>query len=291
MINLTHSDLDGAISAILVNEYANQKNISCNIIKARYDTIDEIFSYNYKKDDYIIITDISLKNEPEWISSVNNVLLIDHHSGVERSKIKDKNKIIDSSEGTSACKLVYNYFTSKVDVPIFNEDFKRLMIFGHDYDSWTHEYKSSKSLNYLYYFYHFERFVDRFKFGFKNFTKDEILFLKCKNNEIKNILTNMDYSVINDDVAFIIENDNLNEIAEELYMNRGFKYVFMYSPKRKVLSLRSHKDAIIHCGEFLQVFGGGGHRCSGGISVSGDAQISEVLKGFEVVYDEYHPVF
>jgi oligoribonuclease NrnB/cAMP/cGMP phosphodiesterase (DHH superfamily) len=287
IINYSHSDTDGCVCSILVNEYARQKNIPCVVNKARYEIIDELFKDNYSKEDFHIITDISLKNEPEWLKNVNNVLLIDHHSGNEKSTLK--NKVIDSHEGTSACKLVYEYFTSKGCV--YDEKFKKLMELGHDHDSWNHLFKSSKALNYLYYFYTFGRFFDRFKNGFDKFSKDELCFLKCKNDEIKYALTNLEYSAIIDDVAFIIVENNLSEVAEELYTNRGFMYVFMYSPQRKALSMRSRKDATIHCGEFLQLFGGGGHRNSGGVLVDGNSKIDEVLKGFRLVYEEYHPPF
>jgi oligoribonuclease NrnB/cAMP/cGMP phosphodiesterase (DHH superfamily) len=290
IVCISHSDLDGVVSALLVKEYASQRNIPFEVYKARYDNIDAIFNQRYSKDIMMFITDISLKTEPDWIGDVNNIILIDHHTGSENSKIKKK--VVDIAEGTSGCKLVFDYLNKSQagEVPFFNDKFRQLMELGHDYDSWTHKTIASKALNYLYYFYKFERFYDRFKYGFDEFTKDELCFLKCKNAEIKNILTNMEFSVINDDVAFIIVDDNVNEVAEELYKNRGFMYVFMYSPKRKVLSLRSRKDAVIHCGEFLRMFGGGGHRCSGGVSAN-DVKINEVLNGFEVVYDEYHPVF
>lgn len=289
IINITHSDLDGAVCGILVKEYARQKGIPCDTIKARYDTVDKIFSELYKGNskDFYIITDISLPNESPFIGNVNNILLIDHHSGIENSNIKHKK--IDSSEGTSACKLVYDYFTEKSIV--YDSKFTKLMELGHDYDSWTHKFKSSKALNYIYFLYYFERFVDRFENGFDGFTKDELLFLKCKMEQIKNILTNLEVSVINDDIAFVVEEDNINEIAEELRINRGFKYVFIYSQKRKTLSMRSSSDAIIHCGEFLQLLGGGGHKCTGGVIVKNENTIKEVLDAFEVVYDEYHPPF
>lgn len=287
IINITCSDLDGAVSAILVKEYARQKNIPCDIIKGRYDTIETIFSDNYSKENYIIITDMTMKNEPEWIGNVTNVLLIDHHNGSDKSRIK--NKVVDSAEGTSACKLVYDYFTSKGCV--YDDKFKKLMELGHDFDSYTHSLATSKALNYLYYLYYFERFVDRFKSGFVKFSKDELTFIKCKINEIKNSLTKLEFNAINDDVAFIVSDDNITEITEELLTNRGFMYVFVYSPVRKALSLRSSNSATINCGEFLEIFDGGGHKFSGGIRIKDMKEIDDILKGFEVAYEEFHSIF
>lgn len=279
IINITHSDMDGAVCAILIKEYARQKNIECETIKFKYnDNINDLIKGNEKNK--IIITDIS----PDDLKDNNNILLIDHHLGSDVSPIK--NKYIDVNEGTSACKLVYEYFT-KAGIN-FDVKFKRLMEMGHDYDSWTHKYKASKLLNYLFGFYYFNRFVNRFEYGFDKFTEDEQTFLKCKINDIKNILTNLKFTAINDKVAFVIEEHNLADIAEELYSNRGFLYVFMYSPKRQAISMRCHNDALINCGEFLELFGGGGHRTSGGVIVKDEKKIDEILKAFQIIYDEYH---
>lgn len=284
IISISHSDLDGSICSILVKEYARQKGIECEVIKYGYGSkidLNQILEEN--KNNKIIITDIS----PDGIKNSDNILLIDHHLGSEESEIK--NKVVDIGEGTSACRLVYNYFT-KAGI-VFNEKFTKLMELGHDYDSWTHKYKASKAVNYLFGLYYFYRFVDRFEHGFDKFTEDEQTFLKCKYRDIKNILTNLKYNAINDKVAFVIEENNLSDIAEELYMNRGFLYVFIYSPKRNSMSMRCHNDALINCGEFLELFGGGGHRNSGGVVVKDEKKIDEILKAFEIVYDEFHSIF
>lgn len=279
IINISHSDLDGAVCSILVKEYARQKKIPCEVLKFGYkDNIHELLKGN--ENNKIIITDIC----PRDVEDSNNILLIDHHQGAEECLIK--NKIVNSNEGTSGCKLVYDYFT-KAGI-VFDEKFRRLMEMGHDYDSWTHKYKASKLLNYLFGFYYFYRFVDRFEYGFDKFTEDEQTFLRCKQNDIKNILTNLKYSAINDKVAFVIEEHNLADIAEELYQNRGFLYVFMYSPKRNSMSMRSHNDAIINCGEFLEIFGGGGHRTSGGVVIKEESKINEILDAFKIIFEEYH---
>ena len=46
IINYSHSDLDGVVCSILVNEYSNQRNIPCRIIKTRYDNTMAIRRYS-----------------------------------------------------------------------------------------------------------------------------------------------------------------------------------------------------------------------------------------------------
>lgn len=283
---ISHSDLDGVVSAILVQEYCRQKGYELEIHKAHYSDILKTFKEVYDKKSLVILTDVSFDDkEPEWVKDANNILMIDHHT-TNTSKIKNKYIKFDKC----ASSLVYEYFTNKGFV--FNEKFKNLVTLANDYDLFIKKYQLSTMLNYLYFLYKFEGFLNRFKDGYDTLNKEEIFYLKQKQKQIKNILTNLEFNVINEHVAFVTTEECLNEISVDLYTNRGFIYVFIYNPTMKSLSLRSRNDAIIHCGEFLQLFGGGGHKCAAGLVIGDNLnKINEVLKGFEIAYDEYHPVF
>ncbi len=274
---ITHADLDGVACAILVQEYCKEKGHDLEIYKAHYSDVNRIFNEVYDKRSLVMLTDISLEAEPSWIAEANNVLLIDHHITV-KSKIKNQYVKFDRA----GCNLVYDYYTEKGFV--YKPEFKTLMTLANDYDLFSDKYKMSNMLNYLFFLYKFEGFLNRFKDGYDTMTQEEVFYLKQKQKQIKNVLTNMEFSAINEHVAFVTTQDFLNEISRELYTNRGFIYVFIYNPIMKSLSLRAKNDAVIHCGEFLQIYGGGGHRCAGGITIGDDLKkIDEILKGFGVI--------
>ena len=290
VVNITHSDVDGATCAILIKEFCRQKGFECEVHKATVNNIDSIFKdvYNESHDQLTIITDVSFKNEPSLVETATNIVLIDHHGTANKSKVKKK--LVKTDEGESATRLVYNYLTRLGTN--FDEKFKKLADIAHDYDTYALTMATSRAVNYLYYFYYFERFVSRFKNGFDKLTEDELLFLKCKRDQIKKALTNLKVTdIMENEVAFIIEEDNINELAEHLYKEQNYKYVFIYSPKRSTLGMRSCPDAPIHCGEFLELFGGGGHLHSGGVQVKTMADIDKILDGFETVWYEFHPPF
>lgn len=285
VVSITHSDLDGVVCAILIKEYCRQKGHELEIFKAHYNDIDTIFKDNYDKNKFIIISDISLQKEPEWATKVNNILYIDHHSTVKSNL---KNKYVNYTK--AGCQLVFEYFSQRGVK--FSPEFEKLTKLANDYDLWQNKYKLSTMVNYLYFLYKFESFLTRFTKGFNELSKEELFYLQQKQREIRNVLTNIKYDAINEHVAFVTTGDYINEISKELYTNRGFMYVFIYNPDLKSLSLRGNNDCVIHCGEFLEMFGGGGHRGSGGLYIGDNIKkISEVLKGFEVAYDTYHPIF
>jgi oligoribonuclease NrnB/cAMP/cGMP phosphodiesterase (DHH superfamily) len=84
ILNVTHVDLDGIVSTINLKNYFND----VFFIQKNYDTVNEFFTEIvfkdkcvYKKPDFIIVTDISIKEEviQECEERGINLLILDHH--------------------------------------------------------------------------------------------------------------------------------------------------------------------------------------------------------------------
>lgn len=276
--NITHSDLDGVVSSILLHDYFDGKEgIEFTKIKATYRSVGDIFKRYYTSTGIFFITDISLPDESiiPNIEDKTNIILLDHHPQEVPSKIKKQ--IVKINEG-AGCKLVYNYLLTKNH--IFSEPLKKLMLLGNDYDTWVHAYPFSKKLNYLFYYYGFMDFFERFKCGIDQLLDSEKKFLMLKQKEIENILNRLHYDEINSRLAFVIANHEIDEIADFVIHKHNFENVIIFNKRNKVLSFRNRKDSTIDLGKFLKQFNGGGHKNAAGVAIKDDNDIANIIEKF-----------
>lgn len=282
IVNLTHRDLDGVVSSILINDWCEAKGFEFTKIPATYRNIDDIFKRFYNQKDFFIISDISINNEDVIpnIEDKNNILIIDHHPRKVTSKIKKQVLRLDEGAG---CRLTYKYLEGKGHK--FSKSLERLMILGNDFDLYKNNYKASKIMNHLFFFYNFRDFFERFKCGFTGeFLESEKKFLLYKQKEIRNILDNISYDTLSPRVAFTIAFAEIDEVAEHIIKKYDFECVVIYNPNMKTLSFRSKMDSIIDLGLFLNKYKGGGHAHAAGVSITDDNQIADILEKFvEVV--------
>lgn len=281
IINLTHKDLDGVVCAILIQEYARQKNFNYEVHPCTYRDIEEIYrgipNYNgLLKEQVIVLSDISFNKEPLDIGEYSNIMLIDHHP-TAHSKIKSQKLVLD---GPAACKLCFDLFTdmgAKYDVK-----FKTLMELANDYDTFTHKYPLSKQLNYIYFYHGFKAFMQRFSQGMSLFTDMEKDHLAWKKMEIEKILAELEIQKINDKIAFVVANKEIDEVAQHIYTNLGYTYVMLYKPSAKAVSFRSRKDAKMEdLGGWLHFLGlGGGHKHAASCFVKSDDAIADLVESF-----------
>lgn len=160
ILNITHDDLDGAVSAIVI------KNVYPNCITARtkYDgplyreAIDQILQAD--KYDGIIFSDFCPNDE--MIDAVHKVkkpyLVIDHH---QTAKIRDDDVfgLYYVVQGRCGALLCLDYFKDVADLSLLYD----LCEVTNDHDLWLRKMiPLSDDLNTLLYEYGFNRFIDKF---------------------------------------------------------------------------------------------------------------------------------
>jgi len=276
IINITHKDTDGVICAILLYNFAISKGCGFQKLPVTYRNVDDVFKRYYNDKDFFFITDISIQDENiiPSIETKKNIFIIDHHERKFPSRIQKQ--ILKTNEG-AACTLVYNYLESKGYK--FSRSLEKLKMLGEDYDTWTHQYKTSKHLNRLFFFYWFKDFFIRFSHGYDGtLLEAERRFLVAKQKEIDILLKNLKYEKIADEVAFIATSGDIDEVADFIINLHNMELVIVYNSKNSALSFRSKKDSKLDLSVALEKFGGGGHKHAGGVIVKNDDEIEKIVE-------------
>lgn len=284
LLNITHRDFDGVVSAILLNDFCNKNGIEFEYMLSTYRNIDKTFRDCYDITYPIFITDISIVDESAFpdLKNRNNIFLIDHHPRPEPSVIKNQHYFIDKGAG---CMLVHNYIESKYK-HVFSKELKALNLLGNDHDLWIHKFKASKLLNRLFYTYGAEDFFKRFKDGFDGkFTDSEKAFFKFKEEELQKLKNGLKVKKLSDNVCFVCASKEIDEVAEFVKEDNGVEYVIVYNNNSGGLSFRSNPEAGIDLGKFLTTYGGGGHFHAAALRVKEESKIYEVLKEFTRVVE------
>jgi len=287
VLHATHRDLDGAVCGIILRKYFPNSNIIAGSYRNINDKFEKAIKENY---DLIFITDISINEERfrKFLTSNKKIHFIDHHPRTEDSIIC--NQFLKESK-YSASLLTKNYLRKYL--PNFDkkwsEDMDKLVRFANDYDTWTHEFIESKYLNRIYYWYSFDKFVERFEDGMDCFNEEERNFLKINNRYLINVFKNLDYIKMSDDVILTYTSEgNIDEICEYLKKKEKVNTVFIYNMVSKSLSLRSTSP--LHSGDFLKSFGGGGHKDASAVVVKQFDILQDIVTLFIQKLDEFNEV-
>lgn len=162
MINLTHYDLDGVSSSIIISHFIK-------------DIVPVPTSYNYlkkKASDFIIgqsqgiITDLNFNKELFDLikKSKHKYLYIDHHKlDLDLSEYDTLTYYID--ERFCATANILSYFKQR-NKYTDNENIKKLAYYTNDYDTWLLKTEESQILNFIFWKVKFEKFFDMFKNGY-----------------------------------------------------------------------------------------------------------------------------
>lgn len=160
--NLTHYDLDGVVSSIVLSKVI--KNI--NIITTGYNAVNtkiKPFISEYKRS---VISDIDIDEDTykQLIQSDNDILYIDHHK--KNYDVKSVNKLkAYVNEKYCASADILSFFKDKYS---FDDNIKKLVRYTNDYDMWLLKTKESRILNFLFWKYGFNNFYEMFKDGYNN---------------------------------------------------------------------------------------------------------------------------
>jgi oligoribonuclease NrnB/cAMP/cGMP phosphodiesterase (DHH superfamily) len=299
---IVHNDLDGAASAIVINNfiikrYGKKSNIE-NVFKSYGDInnfIERVLDDDSKYE-RIFIADISCADY--LVERFDDrYLMIDHHDTVAELK-RFKNCIIDTSGKYAGCSLCLKHLFIDNKIP-YTKKLKRLVDIAHDYDLWIHALpnKIAKNLNFIFYDYWGEKFVQRFVSGFKHFNKHEREVIDTNWSNIKNQIETLninEYQILNKKLCHVYNNDNkyektgdINEVCEYLLNVKKYNIVMFQSINRKRFSVRAVEDPNIHVGNILKemyqsgfIFDGGGHKHAGGMGYGEQSDITGIVKTF-----------
>jgi oligoribonuclease NrnB/cAMP/cGMP phosphodiesterase (DHH superfamily) len=162
LVEFSHTDWDGMVSAIFPAVYYGKKGYNiccqhCNYDKIDADIIRYINSSDYREDDVIFITDISVSYETALIldNLPNEKVMIDHHkTAYERLSVRNKGAKLDFKwmfirEEESATYYTHKYFMNKTKgtgLGEVMEAYKELVYYTNLWDTKSREcveYKNS----------------------------------------------------------------------------------------------------------------------------------------------------
>ncbi len=291
---ILHNDLDGGSSGICILNHIWQKyglDSQYNLWFGTYTNVDmfvERLMDNPEQFEKVFIADISVK--PELAKEFpDNFILLDHHDTAK--PLDGINKcIVDTSGNHCGASMCYKHLL--IDQGFNYKHLTKLTAVSLDYDLWHHKLPKNiaKNLNFIYYLYWGEKFVERFKDGFTTFNPTEVAFLENKWKEIKNEIATATYNDVMEDsykgkfCVIVLPNNKgeTNELCEHAINNLGFQVVMVVNAAKNKISTRSSKkaaDAGLHIGNFhadLKI--GGGHSMAGGATYQSDEHLEQICE-------------
>lgn len=309
---LTHYDLDGIVSGIILYNYFLEKNKilenNKDIIYLNYSDSLENF-INYIKDENLIFTDLNLELDllKKCLENNNKILLyIDHHdtnynneffSYVEKQKEKIKNFFINKSK--SASLILFEKLKFK------KERLRKLVELTNIYDTYqvdNENFLDAENLNFLFWKYKEEKFFNKFQFGFRNFDEEDKIFVEDFQNRKSEILKRLE-----------IEKINLKDKIDLFYLNKEEKFVVNIIPyyfKTDIafiindtkegfvrFSIRINKNFSTTINDLIliiendnrlkeKIVGIGGHEKVGGMTIKIEENFNEIIDFFKILINK-----
>lgn len=170
MINLTHYDLDGIVSHLLLRQFIK----SMHLVATGYNKLQDRFDQALRSDRHLIITDLtfSQKDIKRLQEYKQKVLIIDHHksSNFINKEIKKNQSNLTHYINTKYCAAanVLKFFKDKYN---FSQEFKKLVYLTNDYDLWILREIESQILNFIFW----KEGADMFLYLFENGYQDKVI--------------------------------------------------------------------------------------------------------------------
>ena len=279
----THFDLDGVVS-YLVTKWAHPgyklEYKALTGFEIRQEMNEWMLANNFSDFEKVFFLDLDVSTIADLIDH-ENVILIDHHkSHVDAKAAKPiyTKSVPIIKEYPAACMLAYRVFRKLYDSK-FTDAQKTLIIYGNDYDSYTHEFPEAKMLNVIFWNTHksFDAFVENYANGFVPFTKEQVAIHRIYENEVANVLNNLsvfqggyadedgEYRVIMATFA----DKHINDVADYLLGKYNVDVVIIANLKSKHVSFRRHKDSDMKVQVLAKdIADGGGHEFSAGGTIT-----------------------
>jgi oligoribonuclease NrnB/cAMP/cGMP phosphodiesterase (DHH superfamily) len=263
--NISHNDLDGVGSVIVLSSiFSNLEYTLQSYVK-----VDDVL--RFKTDlclyDHIIMTDIS----PDDKSLVTKypIILLDHHETA--LSLHDVSAMRFVTTKTCATLLVKRFFEKYFNISLSHLDAFCTLV--NDYDLWIHKDPASKKLNMLLDFYKsdmgdYSQFINRFKIGDIVFKDYEMDYIGSREEQYKYEFDNIEVLDLETIKGCLVKNvETINDVADDLLINHGYKIVFVRNRKNNHTSVRHNIDGF-NVGKYLTDNNlGGGHAYAGGMNV------------------------
>jgi len=283
ILNIHHNDLDGAVSCIVLkNSFYHVEEIDC-----QFGDVDRLMKrVDYKKFDWVFLTDIH-PEDPNSLNLSDNIVLLDHHDSAKDLHNPEKFRWVIST--VCGAKLTKR-FCEKVFPDLDLSHLNNLVTLTNDYDLWTHNIKKSRFLNEVFTKYFSTKFIERFKDGSTRFTDDEILYLRSRRKEFIKVCNNLDVTDLEKINGCIVVNQYfLNDVCERLMKEAGYRIVFSVNPKNSHTSIR-HNIPNLHIGDLLKELQiGGGHKDAGAITEDSLVNLKTKVELIESMLFELYP--
>jgi oligoribonuclease NrnB/cAMP/cGMP phosphodiesterase (DHH superfamily) len=260
ILSISHNDFDGAVCQILLgNVYKNITYLPVSFY--RVDSI--IKNLNFDEYDYVFLTDVHPEDE-DLLNISEKMILIDHHNSAINAHCPEKNHYVISKPDKCASFLVKKFLETMYDVQLTH--LNNIVYLVNDYDCWLLKNPKSKHMNDLMFvLYRPTEFVKNFMDGRTRFTEKELTWLKTRKhlfNKIYNELEVTELEKVSGCVIFT--EDFVNELADRLLHQQGYKIVFIINMSSMRVSVRHQIDEL-DMGKILKEKGwGGGHAVSAG---------------------------
>lgn len=272
---ITHKNcMDGSACAILFRSLGGKKeNIYFSIPKGN--RTDEFVSdlINGGWDGPVLIADLMVSVDvAEWLDTLGNVALFDHHKTSVPLQRFDFCTIDVKNEMCGAMMLDHEFCGALKYMDLIRR--------ADDNDRWVHNYPESKVLASLHDLLGQEAFIDRFlrnpdieltiqeKFLIDVHNRDRAI--KTKSRKKNTIIVDKNIQGHDVRVGFVVAyGDNTsklgNEICEDFHMDVDLVVII----SGEIVSYRASKDCPVDVSVVAALNGGGGHRLASGGQLSG----------------------
>lgn len=278
IVNITHTDLDGAVAAIVMRPYLVQLAPNYEIYRVGADTMRPtvqglIESTPNKADLQLYFTDCSpadimdlLKANPEVFYAV-----YDHHVTAQELHNGD-NCIIDITR--CGAMVAYEHLPEKFTGSNMME---RLCELTNDHDMWLNRMPESHDLNNLYYMMNFDDFMARFANGFDGFNEAEQAMLDKYNSEFAAYYSSLYRKNLPCNGVYLLANKYISDICMAVEAEHYTWYIIERAGDNGVnLSVRTRNG--VHIGFILKNLGiGGGHASAGGVFIPKGKEITPYI--------------
>lgn len=280
VLNFTHIDLDGAVSAIVLKQVYPAINVQMiNYNQKEQEALDYARN-NVNNYDCIIFTDFC-PNKTTKVKDFQDlgkpVLVLDHHTTAKECLNIQENIFIDESR--SGAKLTYDFYKKSFNLG----HLEKIVDITDDYDRWVLKNKLSFPLNAVYWNLGFYTFIKKYQFGLK-FDKNDEAFLASYAESLQDEYDMLEIQNLKHGML-ISEVEHLAEISYYIRNDYKPKYLIMVWPTKLKISIRS--DEIPLSLISAKVGEGGGHDRAMGYYAKNAQDFEHILDLYIKYLDEY----
>ena len=273
-INLTHYDLDGVVSSILIEELFLKGSLY-QIYPVGYNYLDNTLQKLLFKHGILYITDLRITPEQmNMLSNFKTIHYYDHHQRSNNEQYPEfiKTCVIDTTK--CAAKIIYDKYNKQYPEI---QKYEQLVEWTNDYDMWLHNYKASRVINAYFWHVKFEVFKQQFMKQPDTITDEMKKVFDEKEKHILQFINDKRYEVI-ENVCIVIDKD----VDMELTLYLPYEHYFFMSSSNR-LHLKSTKDLtqfFEHLKNEPYIESIGGHKNAGGVVITNPDKAQNVLKAF-----------